>query len=143
VQPDVRGRNLGRALSAGRTAIGISLELRIHVGGSSRTLALSGQVVPVNTGADMKTFENGRLRSTVDVAHASYTNAVGDTTLTAFWRDPDFSADEHAFYYARVIEILTPRWNVYDALRLGTEVLREVPTEVQGRAYTSPIWFTP
>ena len=83
------------------------------------------------------------IRSTVDVETARYTNTVGNAVLTTWWEDEDFDPEERAFYYARVIEIPTPRWNVYDAVRLGTEVPAKVPTEVQDRAYTSPIWYTP
>jgi hypothetical protein len=83
------------------------------------------------------------IRSTADIANASYTNDVGDAMLAAYWEDPDFDAGESAFYYARVIEIPTPRWNVYDVARLGAKVPADVPTEVQDRAYTSPIWYTP
>ena len=32
---------------------------------------------------------------------------------------PDFDADEHAFYYVRVLEIPTPRYSTYDAVALG------------------------
>jgi hypothetical protein len=88
----------------------------------------------------------GKVRnvgSTVDVAAASYTNDIGDAILAAYWQDPDFDPAERAFYYARVIEIPTPRWSVYDAVRLGAEVPHDVPTSVQDRAYSSPIWYTP
>lgn len=84
-----------------------------------------------------------RVGSTVDAESASYTNEIGDAMLTAHWQDPDFDPAERAFYYARVIEIPTPRYNTYDALRLGADVPPEVPTEVQDRAYSSPIWYTP
>lgn len=81
--------------------------------------------------------------STVDVATATYTNTLGDAELAAVWEDPDFDAREQAFYYARVIEIPTPRWNVYDQVRLGSEVPEAAPKAVQDRAYSSPIWYTP
>ena len=63
--------------------------------------------------------------------------------LAAFWQDPDFDSESHAFYYARVLEIPTPRWTTYDAVRLGADVPEAAPEEIQDRAYTSPIWYTP
>ncbi len=56
---------------------------------------------------------------------------------------PDFDAAQRAFYYARVIEIPTPRWTAYDAKRYGVRMTSEVPMTTQERAYTSPIWYTP
>ena len=81
--------------------------------------------------------------NTVDVANATWTNTIGDPELFAVWKDPDFKANEKAFYYARVIEIPTPRWTAYDAKRFGLKVGAEVPMTIQERAYTSPIWYTP
>jgi hypothetical protein len=81
--------------------------------------------------------------NTVDVANATWTNTIGDSELIAAWKDPDFDAKEHAFYYARVIEIPTPRWTAYDAKRYGVKMSDEVPMITQERAYTSPIWYTP
>ena len=83
------------------------------------------------------------LRSTVDVENGVWTNDVGDAELRAMWRDPAFDPAERAFYYARVIEIARPRWNVYDAVRLGAKIPEQVETEVKDRAYSSPIWYTP
>ncbi|MCP4905812.1 MAG: DUF3604 domain-containing protein [bacterium] len=83
------------------------------------------------------------IRSTVDVEKATYTNTVGDAALAAFWRDPDFDPALHAFYYVRILEIPTPRWTTYDAVRLGAELAEEIPREIQDRAYSSPIWYTP
>jgi hypothetical protein len=81
--------------------------------------------------------------STVDVANADYTNAIGDALLTAYWKDPEFDADRSAFYYIRVIEIPTPRWTAYDAKRFGIDLAEAVRMTVQDRAYTSPIWYAP
>ena len=90
---------------------------------------------------------DGRSRTpvgnTVDVEEATYTNAIGDPYLTAFWTDPDFDPAERAFYYVRVIEIPTPRWTTYDAKVFGVEIPDGAPTAIQDRAYTSPIWYTP
>lgn len=81
--------------------------------------------------------------STVNVAEASYTNTIGDPLLTGYWKDPDFSPDQRAFYYVRVLEIPKPSWLAYDAKRYGVEMSDEVPMIVQDRAYTSPIWYSP
>ncbi len=81
--------------------------------------------------------------TTVDVAKASYTNAIGAAELSAVWRDPDFDARERAFYYVRVLEIPTPRWTTYDASRFGDELPPDIPLTTQERAYTSSIWYSP
>ena len=81
--------------------------------------------------------------NTVDVANATWSNSIGDPELLAVWQDPDFDPAQKAFYYARVIEIPTPRWTAYDAKRFGRQVGAEVPMTIQERAYTSPIWYTP
>jgi hypothetical protein len=81
--------------------------------------------------------------NTVDLATATWTNTIGDPELIAVWKDPDFDPKVPAFYYARVIEIPTPRWTLYDKIRLGAEMPAEVPMTTQERAYTSPIWYTP
>ena len=81
--------------------------------------------------------------NTVDVKNATWTNTIGASELIHVWHDPDFDPDEHAFYYARVLEIPTPRWTAYDAKRFGDNIDKKVPMIGQERAYTSPIWFTP
>jgi hypothetical protein len=81
--------------------------------------------------------------NTVDVENANWTNTIGAAELGAVWTDPDFDPDQSAFYYARVIEIPTPRWTTYDAFRFGIELPEGAPTSTQERAYTSPIWYTP
>jgi len=80
--------------------------------------------------------------NTVDTA-ATWRNSIGATELSAVWRDPDFDSMQRALYYARVIEIPTPRWTAYDANRFGVKVPEAAPLTVQERAYTSPVWFTP
>lgn len=59
------------------------------------------------------------------------------------WNDPDFDPSLKAFYYARVIEIPTPRWTAYEAKRFGVKMPVEVAMTNQERAYTSPIWYAP
>jgi hypothetical protein len=81
--------------------------------------------------------------NTVDIGNANWTNTIGASELGVVWTDPDFDPEESAFYYARVIEIPTPRWVVYDAFRFGTEIPETAETTHQERAYTAPIWYTP
>ena len=81
--------------------------------------------------------------NTVNLKTATWSNTIGDPELITVWRDPDFDASLRAFYYARVLEIPTPRWTAYDAVRFGLKMSPEVPMTVQERAYTSPIWYTP
>ena len=81
--------------------------------------------------------------NTVDVANATWTNSIGSPELIAVWKDPDFDPALRAVYYARVIEIPTPRWTAYDQKRFGIKMPDIVPMTVQERAYTSPIWYTP
>jgi len=81
--------------------------------------------------------------NTVDAATATWTNTIGAAELVKVWTDPDFDAKQKAFYYARVLEIPTPRWSTYDAFRFGIELPEGAPVSTQERAYTSPIWYTP
>ena len=80
---------------------------------------------------------------TVDVARASYTNAIGAPELMTVWNDPEFDPTVKAFYYVRVIEIPTPTWVAFDALRYKLKLPPEVRVKAQERAYTSPIWYDP
>jgi hypothetical protein len=89
---------------------------------------------------------NGKLPSvgnTVDTQAATYTNNVGEAELFAQWVDPDFDPNQSAFYYARVLQIPTPRNALYDSLALGLEKPPSGPKTIQERAYTSPIWYQP
>ncbi|WP_084644003.1 DUF3604 domain-containing protein [Ferrimonas futtsuensis] len=81
--------------------------------------------------------------NTVDIDTANWTNTIGESELATVWTDPEFDPQQKAFYYARVIEIPTPRWVLYDRLRFGTEIPKEATLTHQERAYTSPIWYTP
>ena len=81
--------------------------------------------------------------NTVDVQRAAWSNSIGSPELMGVWQDPDFDPAESAFYYARVIEIPTPRWTAYEAKRFGIKMGKQVPMTTTERAYTSPIWYTP
>ncbi len=79
----------------------------------------------------------------MDVATATWKDTIGAPQLTGVWTDPDFDPAQRAFYYARAIEIPTPRWTAYDAVRFGIKMPPEVPMKHQERAWTSSIWYTP
>ena len=92
---------------------------------------------------DPTTGKLAPVGNTVDVPNATWSNTIGDPELIAVWKDPDFNPNLRAVYYARVIEIPTPRWTAYDAKRFGVTMPPEVPMTTTERAYTSPIWYTP
>ena len=79
--------------------------------------------------------------NSVDIPTASYRNTIGTPQLSALWRDPDFDPSVEAFYYARAIEIPTPRWSTYDAMKLGIPAPQ--PATLQERAISSAIWYRP
>jgi len=104
------------------------------------------QIYDIVWSGDRKPGADGKLPSvgdTVDVANATWTNTIGAPELITVWKDPEFDAAQRAFYYARVIEIPTPRWTAYDAKKFGVTMPKEVPMITTERAYTSPIWYTP
>lgn len=95
----------------------------------SRKLGAGGKLTPVP--------------NSVDLTKGTWNNATGSSELTTFWQDPDFDAAQNAFYYVRVLEIPTPTWPVYDALKFNLTLPDEVIKIQQERAYSSPIWYTP
>ena len=95
---------------------------------------------------DRKPDAKGKLPAvgnTVNVEKATWKNSIGSPELISVWTDPDFDSSLSAFYYARVIEIPTPRWTAYEAQRFGVKMTSNVPMTTEERAYTSPIWYTP
>jgi hypothetical protein len=80
--------------------------------------------------------------NTVDVAKATYTNDIGDAEFLTYWTDPAFDPSVNAFYYVRVLEIPTPRWSTYDAVALGIPARKDIPSTIQERGWSSPIWYT-
>lgn len=82
---------------------------------------------------------------TVDRAKATWTNSIGAPELRATWTDPDYRAGQRAFYYVRVLEIPTPRWPLYDAVKYGYTLTGDALADAvaQERAYSSPVWIGP
>ncbi len=81
--------------------------------------------------------------NTVNAKDASYTNDIGATQLSAVWTDPDFDPSAPAYYYVRLLQIPTPRWSTYDAVRLKLPPRNDLPVSIQERAWSSPIWYSP
>lgn len=94
-----------------------------------RSTAVSGKAPPVGNTVDLQTLQ--------------YSNSIGATQLSALWTDPDFNPQQNAFYYARVLEIPTPRWSMFDAKALGIDPPKNLYKTIQERAYSSPIWYQP
>ena len=89
---------------------------------------------------------NGKLPpvgDTVDLTTATYRNSIGASELIGRFEDPNFDPQQRAFYYVRVLEIPTPRWTAYDAVRYKATMTPDVTMKLQERAVTSPIWYDP
>jgi hypothetical protein len=81
--------------------------------------------------------------NTVDLKTGKYTNTIGAPVLTTEWQDPQFDPAKPAVYYARVLEIPTPRWSTLLAIKNDLPIPADAPATIQERAWTSPIWYTP
>ncbi len=130
-----------------RDPIGANLDrLQIVKGWQDADGNTQEKVYDVAWSGDRTPDATGKLPAvgnTVDVANATWANTIGASELTTIWADPDFDPALKAFYYARVLEIPTPRWTTYDAFRFNIDIPEGTPTSTQERAYTSPIWYTP
>ena len=131
-----------------RDPIGANLDrIQIIKGWLDKDGKTQERVYDVSVSDGRKIGSDGRCKTpvgnTVDLEAANWTNTIGASELATVWTDPDFDPKEKAFYYARVIEIPTPRWVLYDKVRLGAKIPKEAKLTHQERAYTSPIWYTP
>ena len=129
-----------------RDPIGANLDRIQIVKGWQDGKELREKVYDVTWSDNRQPGADGKLPpvgNTVDATTASWTNTIGAAELGVVWTDPDFDADQRAFYYVRVLEIPTPRWSTYDAYRFGIDIPDGAPVSTQERAYTSPIWYTP
>ncbi len=132
---------------AAKDPIGANLDrVQIIKGWHDDNGSLREKVYNIAVSDDRRLDGNGRttpIKSTVDIESLTYTNDVGNAQFEVVWQDPDFNPKQRAFYYARVLEIPTPRWTEYDKKLFGWDIPEEAPTEIQDRAYSSPIWYTP
>lgn len=96
---------------------------------NSRTAGADGKAAPVGNSVDLTT--------------ASYKNTLGAVSLRSVWSDPEFDENQQALYYLRVIEIPTPRWSTILAVSAGLPLPKDLPSTVQERGWSSPIWYTP
>jgi hypothetical protein len=143
-----QGKSPTFLVAALKDAIGANLDrIQVVKGWVDKDGKTQERIYDVAVSGGRKIDADGRCKTpvgnTVDVENASWTNTIGAPELITVWKDPQFDAKQRAFYYARVIEIPTPRWTAYDAKRFGVKPLPGTALVLQERAYTAPIWYTP
>jgi hypothetical protein len=132
---------------ASKDALGANLDrIQIVKGWVDSSGNPQDKVFDVAWAGERRPGADGRLPpvgNTVDVTTATFRNTIGSPELAVVWEDPEFDPDQWALYYARVLEIPTPRWTTYDAVRAGLPLLQDQPATIQERAWSSPIWYQP
>lgn len=132
---------------AEKDPIGANLDrIQIIKGWVDKHGDVNEKIVDVVWSGDREIQASGKLPAvgnTVDLETAMFTNDIGAPILMGSWTDADFDPQEEAFYYARALEIPTPRWTTYDAVRNDLPLLEDVPATIQERAWGSPIWYGP
>ena len=143
-----QGKSPTFLVAALKDAIGANLDrIQVVKGWVDKEGKTQERVYDVAVSGGRKIEADGRAKApvgnTVDIENATWANSIGAPELITVWKDPQFDARQRAFYYARVIEIPTPRWTAYDAKRFGIKPLPGTTLVLQERAYTAPIWYTP
>ncbi|MEH6581900.1 MAG: DUF3604 domain-containing protein [Halioglobus sp.] len=132
---------------ASKDALGANLDrIQIVKGWVDSAGQVEDKVFDVAWSGSRKANAAGKLPTvgnTVNLANATYRNTIGASQLATVWEDPEFDAAVPALYYARVLEIPTPRWSTYDSVRAGLPLMEDVAATIQERAWGSPIWYTP
>ena len=135
------------AIMATRDALGANLDrIQVIKGWTGPDGEPMDKIFDVAWSGDRSKGADGKLPpvgSTVDLGTATFRNTIGAEQLAVVWEDPEFDPAERALYYVRVLEIPTPRWTTYDAVRAGLPLLDDVPAVIQERAWSSPVWYTP
>ena len=125
-----QGKSPTFLVAALKDPIGANLDrIQIIKGWQARTVELQ-RIYDVAVSGGRKIGADGRstepVGNTVNIPNATWTNTIGAGEMITVWKDPDFNPALRAFYYARVIEIPTPRWTAYDAKYFGVEMPSEV-----------------
>jgi hypothetical protein len=145
--PSEAGQVPGFSITAMKDPGGANLDrIQIIKGWLDHTGESHERIFDVAWSGPRKPNRNGivpPVGNTVDIATASYDNTIGAPALNVTWQDPQFDPAQSAFYYARVLEIPTPRHSLYDAVSLNQKPGNAWPATLQERAYTSPIWYQP
>ena len=119
-----------------------------------RQLDENGKLPPVGSVINPEVTDPSKDTGAVNTETAEWTNTIGAVELAQVWTDRDFDPSPRAFYYARGLEIPTPRWTDHDKVFFGEEWCAEAKAEdptacddirltLQERVYTSPIWYSP
>ena len=144
---DEVGNGLQLLIRVSKDPVGANLDrVQVVKGWLDQSGDLHEKVYNVAWAGDRDLDAEGRLPdvgSTVDLSVPTYTNDIGAAELSSLWVDPDFDAEQKAFYYVRALEIPTPRHSTYDAIALEQDFTDEQPPTLQERAYSSPIWYNP
>ena len=148
---DLAKRKSGQApkfiVLASKDALGANLDrIQIVKGWVDSNGQTQDKVFNVSWSGKRKLDSAGKLPSvgnTVNLAAATYLNTIGSAQLTTVWEDPEFDPQLPTLYYARVLEIPTPRWSTYDSVRAGLPLMEDVAATIAERAWSSPIWYTP
>ena len=85
--------------------------------------------------------EDGKCPSTtaeVDLGSCERIGSGGAAELQATFSDSEFSADQPAFYYVRVLENPTCRWTTLLANSAGKQLPADLAATVQQRGWSSP-----
>jgi len=91
---------------------------------------------------DPETYRCPDNKAQVDLSNCSISGDSGAREMKVLWQDPEFKTDQEAFYYARILENPVCRWSTWDAIRIGAKPRSDIPSTIQERAWSSPIWLT-